>query len=656
MLTRAPILPRPFFLFLLILMAAAAIISPGLLGVFLLDDDANLQDLGAINQANSWYAWFNFAFSGRSGPAGRPLSLLTFSLQHASWPGFPLDFKLFNLAIHLINGLLLHLVIMKTGVLASWPSQRTKILALLAPTLWLLHPMQVSTVFYVVQRMTLLSATFILVGTGLYLHGRRLITDTQISQSKQNLGVIIAAIGIIGGGSLAVLAKENGALLPLYILTLETTLLAKHPWPERLKKWRFAGLHGPWILMAAYLLTHWQSVMGHYASRTFTLPERLLTQTRVVTDYLRLIVAPKFHELGLFHDDYSTSHSLTQPPSTLWCLVFLAALLVTALALRNHFSWISFGILWFFAGHLMESTFLPLELYFEHRNYLPLFGIAFIAAWAVQSLYYQTNQRRTRMLSVGLGALLLGQWAFMSHDESQLWGDPIRQALIWSEENPKSARAVLNWGNRLYMFHRVDEAEQLLQHYGQLQTDDATSLLIQLKIHCDYPKRPILIDDAYVQEVSRRRGGNKATIIGILDFTTKIIESGRCTAVKPETMLAILQGMMDNPAYGGPITRNSLHLLTGRLYALQGNLNQAMEHFDRAQTYYERLDTYQQQVKWLASAGLYADARNYLEKASAMPEKISFIKLLRKKELQPFYQMVSDMEAADRKQHREGKP
>lgn len=654
MLTRAPILPRPFFVFLLLLLATAALTYPGLLGVFLLDDDANLQDLGVINQANSWYAWFQFAFSGRSGPAGRPLSLLTFSLQHASWPGFPLDFKLFNLGTHLLNGLLLHLIIMKTGAQAAWPNHSTKTLALLAPTLWLLHPMQVSTVFYVVQRMTLLSATFILIGTITYLHGRERITDTGQSPSKQNLGIVIAGVGIIGGGSLAVLAKENGALLPLYILTLETTLLTKHPWPNRLKKWRFAGLHGPWILMAAYLLTHWQSVMGHYASRTFTLSERLLTQTRVVTDYLRLIVAPKFHELGLFHDDYTTSLSLTEPPSTLWCLVFLAALLLTALVLHKRIPWISFGILWFFVGHLMESTFLPLELYFEHRNYLPLFGIAFLAAWAIQALYYLTRQLRTRMLSASLGILLVGQWAFMSYDESQLWGDPMRQALVWSEENPKSARAMLNWGNRLYMFHRVDEAEQLLQHYGQLQTDDATALLIQLKIHCDYPKRPILIDEAYIQEVSRRRGGNKATIIGILDFTTKIIESGRCTAVKPETMLAIFQKMMDNPAYGGPITRNSLHLLTGRLYALQGNLDLAMEHFDRAQTYYERLDTYQQQIKWLASAGLYADARLYLEKASSMPENIMFIKLLRKKELQPFYQMVSDMEAADRKQSKEG--
>ena len=35
---------------------------------------------------------------------------------------------------------------------------------------------------------------------------------------------------------------------------------------------------------------------------------------------------------------------------------------------------VAFGIAFFLGGHLLESTVLPLELYYEHRNYLPSFG------------------------------------------------------------------------------------------------------------------------------------------------------------------------------------------------------------------------------------------------------------------------------------------
>ena len=42
---------------------------------------------------------------------------------------------------------------------------------------------------------------------------------------------------------------------------------------------------------------------------------------------------------------------------------------------------ISFCVFWFFIHLVIESTMLPLEMIFEHRLYLPLFGIAVGASY-----------------------------------------------------------------------------------------------------------------------------------------------------------------------------------------------------------------------------------------------------------------------------------
>ncbi|MBF0109874.1 MAG: tetratricopeptide repeat protein [Magnetococcales bacterium] len=626
---------RPFFLFLLLLVASGAVFWPGLPGSFLLDDNANLGGLSAIRKDPSIYSWVSFLFEGRSGPGGRSLSLLTFAAQYSSWPELPVDFKLVNLGIHLFNGVLLHITLMMLGRLASWPVSFTHPVALMAPALWLLHPMQVSSVFYVVQRMTLLSATFVLLGILTCLKGREWML-AKAEKKKQTRGLVLSGLGITVGGTLAALAKENGALLPVFVLAIETALLAHRPWPKRFRMWRGTLLHGPWIVMCLYLAITWDSLAGHYASRPYTMMERLLTQGRIVTEYLWHILFPRSQGLGLFHDDYPISHGLTQPLSTFGALLFLLALTGIAYYFLRARGWISFGILWFFAGHLLESTILPLELYFEHRNYLPLFGITFLLAAGFNHLHRHAATVRLKGLTLLLGLVIVLPLGFLSRQESLLWGQPFRQALVWAEENPDSMRALLNWGNVLYAVDLIDDAQNLLDRYSRLHPDDPSADLVKLKIRCDHPEKKILVDDAYIRDVTRKQDGNKATITGILEFTLAAFEQKKCPSIDPELYLKILLGFLENPSFGGPITKSSLHLMTGRAYAVLGNLNGAMTHFDHSQEHDLRLDACLQQVRWLLSAGLIDDARAYLAKARTIQSKNFIVNHLRTRELQRY--------------------
>src|SRR5690606_29063829 len=134
----------------------------------------------------------------RSGQLGRPISLLTFALQANSWPGNPAAFKLINLSLHLINGLLIVLIsrflartLPLTETLKTW-------LPLVVGGIWLIQPMHVSTVLYAVQRMTLLMACFSLLALSGYLYGR------EVAQKKPAAGYWIASLSLIIGGLLAV--------------------------------------------------------------------------------------------------------------------------------------------------------------------------------------------------------------------------------------------------------------------------------------------------------------------------------------------------------------------------------------------------------------------------------------------------------------------
>ena len=151
---------------------------PGLHGPFLLDDYINLQDIGKNGGLDSFENWWQFVTSGESGPLGRPLSLASFTLNTLEWPAAPFPFKATNLVLHIINGFLVFFLTTKILYLLGYTDSRKKILLSVAVTAyWLIMPVQTTSVLYVVQRMTILSATFTLMGLFFYT---RMLQTTQL--------------------------------------------------------------------------------------------------------------------------------------------------------------------------------------------------------------------------------------------------------------------------------------------------------------------------------------------------------------------------------------------------------------------------------------------------------------------------------------------
>ncbi|MEX2353404.1 MAG: hypothetical protein WD709_04390, partial [Gammaproteobacteria bacterium] len=269
-----------FIGWLLLLAVTVGIYYPGLYSNFLLDDLNNLGGLGAVSEQGI----LNYLLSGFAGPSGRPLSLLSFALQHSAWPDNPFAFKAVNLAIHLACAALIFLICARISRHLQMQTGEGLFFSFFVTAIWLLHPIQLTTVLYAVQRMTQLSALFVLLGIYLYLVMRERYMREPPSVSLPMMGLMIWACTL-----LAILAKENGILLLLFIPVISSTLLVNTPIPE-LKKWNRVVLGLPLVIFALYLIVTFESVRSSYGFRPYNMGERLLTEAVVVLDYLKSIL------------------------------------------------------------------------------------------------------------------------------------------------------------------------------------------------------------------------------------------------------------------------------------------------------------------------------------------------------------------------------
>ena len=359
---------RPRRALAIIWLLGLLVLLPALWGPWLLDDAYIRDSIDAVHAgglgALADDGWKTHLFLGSTG-IGRPLAMATFA-GNALISADPFGFKAVNLVLHLITATLVYLLVRVLMGTRYEPDTADRA-ALVVALLWTLHPLQISTVGYVVQRMTILSALFSV--WALLLYARLRVAGRG--------GVVAWALPLCVLPALAILSKENGFLIPVLLLTLEATLFRSRDEgrSRRLLLAYFGVVAVLGLCLALLLLLDPDRLLAGYGGRPFDLAERLLTQARVVAIYVGQILLPRLNAMPFFYDGLPHSTGWLTPPETLASALFLLALAGLALALRHRRPLAAFGIALFFAAHLMESTILPLELAFEHRNYLPSLGL-----------------------------------------------------------------------------------------------------------------------------------------------------------------------------------------------------------------------------------------------------------------------------------------
>ena len=545
---------KPTLLFCILAITVACYL-PGLTGHFIFDDGVNIRinpflKIDSLDFSTLWQA----SSSGGSSPLSRPLSMASFAVNYYVAGMDAYYFKLVNLGIHLLNGVLvfalarlllgLHLRIRGAADdnAASW-------VAIAVAALWLLHPFNLTGVLYVVQRMTSLAALFTLAGLALYLHGRKSLLDG----NRSGFFAIGAAIFVFT--PLAALCKENGVLLPLLILVTEATLL-RWSAPDHESRRILAAIVGlsvavPLLFGLFYVLKNPDLILGGYAWRDFSLTERLMTEARVLWFYLNMIVLPGMGEMGLHHDDILISRSLFSPWTTLPAIAGLLLLAAGAFALRNRQPLLAFGIAFFFVGHAMESTIIPLELAFEHRNYLPMFGILLpLAYYALDSRLHVSSVRVRRIAFL----LLIILFAGLTASRAQQWGDTLQMRTLEVERHPRSVRAHTDLA-ALYNYlpptsneDAIDLYNKALLHYRQAADNAPSNIAGLIGMLAVNAQRRLPVDETLLVALEQRLATvpigppNKNSLIG----AARCMGSGEC-AVSAEVVERLYRAALSNP-------------------------------------------------------------------------------------------------------------
>jgi len=419
---------------------------PGLPGSFVFDDTGAIANNPALHLDTLDYASLARAvFSAPVGGLLRPISTTSFALEAYLFGISPGHFKFTNICIHLMVGLALWFLARE--LFRAYRSATGKAIddsdiawaSLVACTLWLVHPLNLTSVLYVVQRENSLSALFTALAILSYLVGRR-----GAAPHRHLLVWLVTPLLICAGA----LCKENAVLAPVYILVIEFTLLDFPQNDVKARRETFGFftvfLCLPLLVAGGLLVLRPSSFLAGYSIRDFTLYERLISESRILLDYLRWMAVPDLRQLGLFHDDIVPSRGLLHPATTLPSVLAILALLTAAIWSRKRAPLLSFGIMWFFAGQLLESTLLPLELAYEHRNYLPLFGICIGVTGAF--LFWAMESKQLRMAKA-LPITFILIFAVATAARAMDWHDELAFARSESRHHPHSARALaeLQW-------------------------------------------------------------------------------------------------------------------------------------------------------------------------------------------------------------------
>ena len=530
--------------------------APALPGIVQFDDLGNLSGLTSISSLSNAWEWIH---SGHSGPLGRPLALATFALQYYQWPD-PEAFLHWNIALHGINVLLIFWLAQWVASRIEDSSKQSTIIGFCVALMWAVLPLLNTSVLFIVQRMTLLSSTFML--TGLIAFAK--LRGPVDAPWQRQFGALLILAGF---GVLALFTKENGALIVVYALVLEMALMASAKMHR--PTWAAGVLVAACTLLLLALLRHADWSACTQLQRGFTVTERLGGEGSILALYLKNIFLPASSNLNPYHG-YPIPHAGLDfyGGVALWSL-FMAS---PVLAWLRGWRLVALALAWFFYGHIMESGWVALEPYFAHRNYLPAAGLVFMLVYGVFAIH------QNRMLWRGIFLIYVALLAGVSWMNTSLWGNRSLAAEIWAKEEPNSFRAQVNLA---YDLERTQNLGAALLHMDRFVEDGRNSVgvrLLSMVSTCildpqaDQTARVHAVEHAIA--TLPYEGWGTDTVQKLMEK----VQSGQCHGLTKEQVAGIAAAFLSAKPYqcSGSIAHNMLWMIA-LVTSQNGHTREAME-------------------------------------------------------------------------------
>ncbi|WP_343844284.1 tetratricopeptide repeat protein [Bowmanella denitrificans] len=314
--------------------------------------------------------------------------------------------------------MLLHMAVsVGVGVFACslFNGAKGKLVGISSASVFALLALNSQAVVYSVQQLTLM-ATFCYVWA--------LVCYIQARRAKNALNTLLWVALCSGLFIAGLLIKQNIVTLPLAILLAELCFFGS--WSRRL-----IGLYGGICIVFLSLLL-WVSEFN--LMRSLVLLDSTLRESTDIArlDYLRTQMLVLWDYIAKFFYPVALQLEHEFQLQTAWQtknLVGLAAMTAFVLLAwwqRRRLPLVSFGVLFYFVAHLVESSVLPIrDLAFEHRTYLPNIGLTLAVVGVLQAICQKFQSR----LIFGASFILFGGWVAASalalEKRVTLWTDPI---------------------------------------------------------------------------------------------------------------------------------------------------------------------------------------------------------------------------------------
>jgi protein O-mannosyl-transferase len=578
-----------WFVPLVLVFFTLLIYAPGLSGDFEFDDSVNILENSAIKiETLSRDGILAAALSGKSGPLGRSISMLSFAGNYYLTEFEPFFFKLTNVLIHIFAGLGVYAFIRQLALALDKAVdvskfRRASAVALTTASIWLVHPLNVTSVLYVVQRMTSLSALFTFWALAIYVLGRR---KSLAGERTRGLLLIVAGLGPVS--VLAALSKENGVLAPYLMLTIELIVfrfVSSHNGTRYFLYLVFSALVLFPIMIVGFNFERFTSyVASGYLQREFSLVDRLVTQPRVLLFYLKLLLFPKTSLMGIYHDDFPVSSSVTESFSTVFSIGAITVIGAIGVFTIRRAPALALGVFWFFIGHSLESTFLPLEMVHEHRNYLPIVGPIFAAAYYFWHADSDSIASRVRWCTVVAALAVL---SVVTHGRSVEWSNLVDHAAVEVHNHPNSERANYSMGRVYAMLYnnekQMDFAKLSDQYFARAAELSRSSVYpITARLQLAYKARvepPPGLVDAAKQRLQYGRSWD-ANVVALNNLVN--CQMTQYCRLADADVIGLLLAALANPDASRK-TRGTANSLLGGYYAVKlDNLELGIPHIKAA--------------------------------------------------------------------------
>jgi len=427
----------------------------------------------------------------------RKVTYFTFLLNQMIAPFSPVSFRVVNILIHVLNTALVYFLAYKTVLLYRGIGQRPGnsererdyasggftdqafAVALISGAIFALHPININAVAYIAQRMASLAALFVLLALLSYIRAS-LAASRFTSVVFYSLSCLSLALGIF--------SKENAVLAVPLIILYDFFFISRSNRPLFMKKLFLMACIGLVVIgLASYFLRFHVRFLeigrllldsnkplaeaGWTAVDVYWSPlQHILTEFRVISRYLLILFVPLPQFLVFDWWGFPVSSGIIVPLTTLFSLLLLVGLLTFSLWGVKRLPFISFGILWYLIAISLES-FLAIgsDLYFEHRNYLPVAGLLIgIIGQVLLSMKSRIHGRGTWAVAIILSIILGG----LTIKRNMVWEDAVT---LWDDtlkKSPSNVRAMVALGNAYMKLSDLDDAAKYYEEAATVSYRD----------------------------------------------------------------------------------------------------------------------------------------------------------------------------------------